>query len=123
MRKDLTKQDLVELDKWRCIMVDVVGETTEECDVTNLPSELTSDNIRDYVADKSTLAADVRKFMESRWNLTDSGGGCGGWHFGCYCTWVEARELVDALREKFKKALAAGLIKIRPKVWSAGRKI
>lgn len=121
--KNLSSKNMAELDKWRCIMVDVEGT-----DEPNMSEGEGGKAVERFLAegDKAldsvgNLVAEVRKFM-SKWNLTDSGYGCGGWHLGCYCTWVEASELVDALYKRFEKAIKMKLIVIRPKVWSASLK-
>ena len=50
--------------------------------------------------------------------ITDTGGGCGGWHIGTPCDQVEMESLTASLHAKFAKAIAAGLLEVRVKFWN-----
>ena len=107
--------------KVRCWMVDANGcegeaELTEE-----LVKEVNKDAVENlghqYIQHFGALAAEVREVM-MKWNLTDSGGGCGCWQLGCHCTEEEAKDLCTELYHRFHHAIDAGLLVVERKPWS-----
>jgi hypothetical protein len=106
----------------RCWMVDAKGSSSECCAISpQLIEEMTEDAMQglghQYTKQFGALTSEVRDVM-AQWNLTDSGGGCNSWHLGCHCTEAEARELCEALYNKFSTAIKSGLLKIERKAWS-----
>jgi len=105
------------LDKVRCWMVDVHGGSEDEMPPLELRAVaefmVTGDSALDR---KGALVAAVRRVMES-YKLTDSGMGAECWTLGCHCTCLEARRLVRELRDRFEKALKAGLLRIEIHPW------
>ncbi|MFA5766418.1 MAG: hypothetical protein WC919_00655 [Candidatus Paceibacterota bacterium] len=105
----------------KCWMVDAVGHQTE-CDISpELVAEIEEDATHElghkYVEKFGALPSEVREVM-SKWDLTDSGGGCGSWHLGCHCTDIEAKELCRTLHERFQHAIDRGILTIRRSFWS-----
>lgn len=108
----------------RCWMVDAVGRSAD-CQVSKkLLNEMVEGStspdrdVRHAYTDKfGGLNAEVKKVM-SKYHLTDSGGGGGGWHLGCHCTEFEAQTLCRELHVRFAKAIEAGRLEIQRKDWS-----
>ena len=116
---DLEEQEAAPyMDKVRCWMVEVHGGGEDEMPPLGLDAiaefMLSGNSALDR---KGALAAAVRKVME-RYKLTDSGMGADCWALGCHCTCLEARRLVRELRDRFEKALKAGLLRIEIHPWA-----
>jgi hypothetical protein len=109
-------------DNVRCWMVDAKGTQSEQCELTpEIVEAINTDAAEElghkYIEHFGALPTEVRNIM-MRWNLTDSGGGCGNWHLGCHCTESEARELCIALHSRFEHAIDMGILTIERKLWS-----
>ena len=113
-------------DRVRCWMVDAVGKndlSPSDEKMETVIEEMTEDAAQENTTHEyverfgANLAANVRKVMK-QFRLTDSGGGCGGWHLGCHCTEAEARLLCQRLYYRFGKAIKAGHLKVVRHHWS-----
>ncbi|MCK9558098.1 MAG: hypothetical protein M0R50_08685 [Candidatus Cloacimonetes bacterium] len=113
-------------DRVRCWMVDAKGSTAE-CDISKklvkaMHQDAESELGHKYIEEFGALPAEVRSVM-SKWNLTDSGGGCGRWHLGCHSTEKEAKEICIELHTKFKHAINSGILVVERKPWSLALKL
>jgi len=106
-----------------CWMVDVVGTTSNLCNAESLEKglDLLQGGERESFAALAggALAQNVHRFIteELHLEITDSGGGCGSWHLGTFCTYAIMECLTTALHRQFAKAIAAGLIEVQVKFW------
>lgn len=114
-----------ELNAVRCFMVDFIGQDpTAVLPTDRSVQEILDDadgDIQEIVTRMGgALAASVRQYLESLDGpkLSDSGGGCGHWHFGVICTPGEAWRLHHDSRVRFRKAIQARLLSINICAWS-----
>ena len=111
------------LQRVRCWMIDVTGK--EPCGEDALSDEMVEEYFKpgnqgrhhEEMDKHGGLAAAVRQVM-SKYNLTDSGSGCGRWDMGSKCTVGEAQALMEELHSKFGKAIERGLLQVTRKKWS-----
>lgn len=103
----------------RAFMVDVHGEepTLTEKDMEAWRAEPGSPLA--MIAGKSRVARVVRDFIDGHgFTITDSGGGCCGWHVGSPNTRDGADELCDLLYENFKPLIDEGVLLVEVHLWS-----
>jgi hypothetical protein len=106
-----------------CWMVDVHGTESNLCDDEAFGEgiDLLQENDGDGFASRAggAMMQQVRRYIteELGMRITDSGGGCGGWHLGTPCGEAEMQTLTAALHGRFAKAVAAGLISVQVKFW------
>lgn len=68
--------------------------------------------------DESDLAKRVHVWLSARRaNVTDSGSGSGGWHFGAHCTDTQAHDLCVAARTHFAEDIEAKRLTLKLHFW------
>tara|TARA_R110002049_G_scaffold177616_2_gene344812 strand:- start:441 stop:1031 length:591 start_codon:yes stop_codon:yes gene_type:complete len=108
-------------DELKIWMVDVVGESSDTCNAKEIFNvfEETGD-MHEAVAKHDNVCALVRSYLtEIGFIITDSGGGCGGWHLGVPCTEPESRKLIKLMRQDFAEFFEAGVLKMKRMFWGA----
>jgi hypothetical protein len=105
-------------DELICWMVDVTGEG-EPSDESKREALRTLNFARLTGKAGGNLASTIREWIADKlyMQITDSGGGCGGWHMGVPCNEEQSRTLCKSLHSEFARAIDSGLIKVLCRFW------
>jgi hypothetical protein len=99
----------------------IIKSLNNESDVENFDVVLektTTDKLLDGIAQTGGLQKSVIDFVKLHgFKITDSGGGCGGWHIGVPCNESTARRLCTMIYTQFSKAIKAGLLRVDRHFW------
>ena len=97
--------------------VDIFGK--DDCDPESaLESEVTPEALAEMQDRQSSYPSEIRKmFDELEIPITESGGGCGGWHIGSVCTQDQADRLCAVFHKRFASAIEAGLLRAGRHWW------
>ena len=103
-------------------MTDVVGTggcPTDDAVKAGIESAVEKGEMFEFITKLGGNLADaIRRYIQGLgFRISDSGGGCGGWHYGVRGNEPDSRRLCAALHKQFKPAIDAGLIKIRRHHW------
>jgi len=121
-------------------MVDIVGK--DSCNVENLaakfpipedvPADKTQVSISGYSPNDEKIHGAITEQLKTEGGvlqmvittlernnfvISDSGGGCCGWHVGVACNDAEAARLCAIVHQRFKKAISVGAIAVFKKFW------
>lgn len=105
-------------------MVDIEGEDLPENFTEDIVKSGDFENIPSALSKASDLCASIRMGL-SNWEfrISDSGGGCGGWHLGCPCTEMESRKLCTLIHSKYGYYIQEGILGVSRKYWSMPKPI
>lgn len=108
-------------DELKIWMVDVVGESNDKCNAEDIFTAFKkTGDMHEAVANHDNICVLVRSYLtEKRFKITDSGGGCGGWHLGVPCTEPESRKMIRLMRRDFAEFFEAGVLKMKRMFWGA----
>jgi hypothetical protein len=116
--------DPMMFDLMWCWMVDIEGEDLSENFAEDVIKSGEFENIPSSLSNASNLCESIITGL-SIWgfNITDSGGGCGGWHLGYPCTEMESRRLCTLIHTKYSYYIQEGMLRVARKYWSMPKPI
>ena len=106
-------------DTLKIWMVDVYGQANHEDNGEQIIANyFNGRSIEAAVTDQDGLCDYVFQFIDSHgFDITDTGGGCGMWHMGAYCTEQESRNLLRLMHEHFKEFLEEEALVLKRIYW------
>lgn len=98
-------------------MIDVCGNSSE-ANEDSMKQALDDLNLKDFIDKCGSLASTVQNVVKSwGFKITDSGGGCCGWHIGIPCNEKDANQLCDLLHNYFKYSIEKGYLTVYKHFW------
>jgi len=101
----------------RCWMVDINGTgRASQCEEEDLQKALKdaedpNDSVKKALEAQGPLVHAVHDFIRANnWNLTDSGGGVGGWHLGIHATSEEVPIILEKTYNEFQPSFEHKLV-------------
>jgi len=103
-------------------MTDVTGNDLPEDFCEKIVKSGDFKNIPNALSESSNAVSTLRQAIKN-WGfiITDSGGGCGGWHLGIPGTESESRAFCSMMHKHFGHWIQEGFITLRRKWWGKAR--